>query len=122
LQVVSSLVDRSLARVSAAGRTRTRFSMLDTIREFALDELHTRGELEMVRARHAALFLALAEAAEEHLHGPDLAEWLNWFEVEHDNLRAALDWLQVQPEQTLLVRLAGFGATPPRGADGSRRR
>ena len=50
------------------------------------------GELESLRRRHGAHFLAVAEQAEPLLGGPVVGSWLNRLETEHDNLRAALDW------------------------------
>ena len=86
-----------------------RFSMLETIREYALERLEESGEAEAMRERHAGYFLALAEAAEPELLGSRQSEWLNRLDVEHDNLRTALAW-----------SLTDKGTRPPlRGSDGS---
>jgi DNA-binding CsgD family transcriptional regulator/tetratricopeptide (TPR) repeat protein len=66
--------------------------MLETIREYALEQLSESGELVSLQRRHATYFLRLAEEAEPELHGPQQAAWFDRLEREHDNLRAALRW------------------------------
>jgi non-specific serine/threonine protein kinase len=66
--------------------------MLETIHEFAAERLAESGEEEEIRRRHAAFVRALAEDAEPHLMGEGQAMWLERLELEHDNIRAALDW------------------------------
>jgi DNA-binding CsgD family transcriptional regulator/tetratricopeptide (TPR) repeat protein len=79
--------------------------MLETIREYARDQLETCGEAVAVRRRHAEYFLALAETAEPHLRGPDQARWLTRLETERANLRAALAWGLDQDEPVSALRL-----------------
>jgi tetratricopeptide (TPR) repeat protein len=76
-----------------------RFSMLETIREYALEQLATSGELEAMRRRHALYFLDLAEASVPHLLGGEQEIWLGQLEIEHDNLRAALAWSQTSASE-----------------------
>lgn len=86
-----ALVDANLIQQSeAAGEVR--FSMLETIREYALERLAEHGELEDARRRHAELFLSLAEAAKPQLFGAQQVLWKNRLEQEYGNLRAALKW------------------------------
>jgi predicted ATPase len=89
---IASLLDKSLLRQEAEASGESRFVMLETIREYALERLAASGETELLRRRHAECFLALAETAALRLHGPDQRAWLDRIEVEHDNLRAALAW------------------------------
>jgi predicted ATPase/class 3 adenylate cyclase len=92
LDGLTSLVDKSLVRrVEPPGRP-SRFSMLETIREFGLEQLEASGDLEPVRRRHAEHFLGLAEEAEPHLTAQDQGEWLDRCDLEHANIRAALRW------------------------------
>ena len=92
MDTLSSLVDSSLVRPEA-GDDEPRFSLLETIREYALDRLRDSGDWDDVHDRHAAYFLALAKPAGGELHGAGQLAWLNKLEVRHDNLNAALSWL-----------------------------
>jgi predicted ATPase len=101
LDTLQSLVDKSLVRCTAE-----RFWMLETIREYAAEQLEDSGEVDERRRRHAEWSLALAEDAYPHLRGSP-TEWLNRLEREHDNLRAALDWMEASGETQLALQLAG---------------
>jgi predicted ATPase/class 3 adenylate cyclase len=92
LQDLEALVGWSLVRSESADGE-LRLSMLETVREHALEELGTQGELGELRQRHAERFLALALEAEPELEGPRQAQWLSRLEREFDNLGAALEWL-----------------------------
>ena len=74
-----------------------RYDMLETIREFGVAELEASGETRATRDAHAAWCLGLAEAAAMELTGPDQVRWFDRLEVEHDNLRAALEWAASRP-------------------------
>jgi predicted ATPase/DNA-binding SARP family transcriptional activator len=87
---IASLVDKSLARVATAGGGDSRLTMLQTIREYAQEQLRTREEHATFADRHAEYYLRLAEEASPELSGPDQARWFDRLESEHDNLRAAL--------------------------------
>jgi predicted ATPase/class 3 adenylate cyclase len=92
LDGLTSLVDKSLIRRTEPPGCPARFSMLETIREFAHEQLQAAGELELVRRRHGEHFLHLAVEAEPHLTGEDQGEWLDRCDQEHANLGAALRW------------------------------
>ena len=80
-----------------------RFGMLETVREFALEQLETSGEGDRIREAHAACFLRLAEESADRLLGPEQPKWVARVTVEMDNLRAALSWLLApNPERTEL--------------------
>ena len=86
LNSLSSLVDKSLLRQIEQENGELRFSMLETIREYALERLEESGEQQATQGRHAQFFLELAELAEPELRGARQGYWLNRLEIEHDNL------------------------------------
>jgi len=90
LDGLSRLVDRSLVVVDHEGSTRYR--MLETIRQYARDQLVRSGEVAELRVAHLAFFRNLALTAEPALHGRRMIEWLDHLDAESDNLRSALDW------------------------------
>ena len=69
-----------------------RYRLLETIRQYALEKLTESGALADAKARHLDYFIQWAEMAEPHLGGSGQLPWVELFEVEHDNLRAALEW------------------------------
>ncbi|HWQ24169.1 MAG TPA: adenylate/guanylate cyclase domain-containing protein [Gaiellaceae bacterium] len=89
---LEALVLGSLVQGEAAAG-QVRLSLLETVREHALERFGASGRLEELRERHAEHFLGLALVAEEGLAGPEQAAWAERLERELDNLRAALDWL-----------------------------
>ena len=96
---LDSLVAHSLLRPASApgGSGQVRVTQLETVREFGLEQLDSRGELESVRERHAEYFLELAEESESGLSGAAVGAWIERLQTEHDNLRAALEWSLSQP-------------------------
>ena len=91
LPLLEALVDKSLLlQVEQAGQDR--FMMLETIREYGLEQLAAHGETDVVRLAHARYYLALAEQAAPELLGRERDVWLDQLAAEHDNLRAALAW------------------------------
>jgi predicted ATPase len=90
LDRMSELLDNSLTRqVESAGEPR--FRMLVTIRDYAMERLAAGPEAQDIRRRHFAAYLALAERAAPELQGNDQRRWLDLVELEHDNMRAALE-------------------------------
>jgi predicted ATPase len=92
LDVLSSLVAKSLVMAETASRAQARYRLLETIREYALSKLDAAGEAARLRDLHLDLFLARAEEAAPKLQDAYQQLWLNWLESEHDNLRTALAW------------------------------
>ena len=101
LDTVVELLDSSLLQRSVVSGE-SRFTMLDTVREYALERLETSGEVKAARRRHAAYFLGLARQAQLHLRGPGSLSWLDRLEADHDNVRAALEWSLVEEPETAL--------------------
>src|SRR5206468_12871765 len=83
----------------------TRFLMLGTIREYAAERLAASGGERAAVARHASVYVALAEAAAPHYTGPAQKEWLDRVERDHDNLRAAFDRAVVAGEAGVAGRV-----------------
>jgi non-specific serine/threonine protein kinase len=107
---VTSLVERSLVQppTTPAGGPDAgtpRYAMLETIREFALEQLALSGEETEIRRRHAAVYLAFAEAANAEVWGPGFTTALDRLETERDNLRAALGWAVETRDIQLGLRL-----------------
>jgi predicted ATPase/serine/threonine protein kinase len=91
LDGMTSMVDKSLAEQAEQVDAETRFVMLSTIREYALERLAMSDDEAATRRAHAAYYLVFAEeGAEDVIAHP---EWLDRLEIEHDNFRTALDYL-----------------------------
>jgi predicted ATPase/class 3 adenylate cyclase len=107
LEGIASLVDRSLLRESEGVGGEARFSMLETIREFAREQLAQSGEeAELVR-RHAHEFARFADEANAGLRGDEQLLWFERLEAEHDNLRAAIDSSLAVGDDETALRLGG---------------
>ena len=108
LDLLGRLVDKSLVQADGQGRPdgAVRYRLLETLREYGRERLAASGGAEATHARHAAHFLAAAEAAAPHLHGPAQAAWLDRLEADHENLRQALRWLIDRSEAAAGMRLA----------------
>ena len=89
--LLARLVDKSLVTADAV-EPEYRYRMLETLRAYGLEELNRRGLTAEVRDAHARYYLDLATAAAVGLRSRDLAAWLDRLNIEHANLRAALDW------------------------------
>jgi predicted ATPase/DNA-binding winged helix-turn-helix (wHTH) protein len=90
---LSSLVDKNLVQRVDRAEAETRFAMLETIREYALERLANSGEQSAIQRAHAAYCLVLAEEGNPELNPADRYRWLAQCDVEIDNFRNALDWL-----------------------------
>jgi predicted ATPase len=91
LDGMASMVDKSLAQQVGQVDAETRFLMLSTLREYALERLAESNDESATRRAHAAYYLVLAEEGSQDAAGQ--AEWLDRLEIEHDNFRMALDYL-----------------------------
>ncbi|MCU0492717.1 MAG: tetratricopeptide repeat protein [Chloroflexaceae bacterium] len=83
-----------------------RYRMLETLREFALERLSELGERDATSQRHGEAMLLLAEQLAPTLDGPEQQQALQRLEREHDNMRAALEWLVANRQVELALRLA----------------
>jgi predicted ATPase len=103
---LGSLVDKCLVGRAGGVDDEPRFGMLATIREYAEEQLEADDEADLVRARHAEYYGALAERAAPLLRGPAQIAWLGRLDREHDNLLAALEWIVEHGEVDVILRLA----------------
>lgn len=93
--------------IKERGGTHTRYRMLETSRQYALERLIAASEAERSRDRHGAWFLELAEnAAEFLLGGPEQANWFDRVELELDNMRTALAWSLGEGDATVALRIS----------------
>jgi predicted ATPase len=92
METLGSLVDSSLVRAETRGGE-PRFSLLETVQDYARERLAGGGDWVQAHDRHAAYFRALAEPSGADLAGPGQLPWVSRLESEHDNLLAAMSWL-----------------------------
>jgi non-specific serine/threonine protein kinase len=118
LDVLAGLVDKSLVAAEDQSGGRMKYRILETLREYAAEQLRLAGEEGLVRDRHLRWYLALAERAEPELWEPDQAMWFGVLESEHDNFRAALDWSVRRSTYGLQAPDSPSGGTTEPGTDG----
>jgi predicted ATPase/DNA-binding SARP family transcriptional activator len=92
LNVLESLIDKSLLQHSEDIGDEPRFMLFETIREYALEQLEASGAAALVRRRHALYYLELANEIDDQIHGARQIELLARLDAEHENLRAAMGW------------------------------
>ena len=109
VSVLSRLVDKSLVSADAADSKRTRYRMLDTIREYALEKLQ-HGDKADARRLMIRYYVSYCTLAADGLRGGDAAPWLKLLDEEQANIRLALGWSMVeQPDDALRIAAAmGF--------------
>jgi predicted ATPase len=109
LEQLAQLLDKSLVQAQQGSRGEPRFTMLETIREYASEQLVASREETALQELHVQYFLHLAEEAVPHLYRPAEREsWLERLEPEDANLRAALAWCQARQDRVETgLRLAG---------------
>ena len=104
LEVLEQLLDNSLVlRLPVAGG-QVRFMMLETLREYALERLVDRGELEWLRDWHACYYLEVAEVAAAGLRGAQQLTWLARLVADRKNLQAALEWSLHRARERVTIR------------------
>ncbi len=104
--LLARLIDKSLLTLEERNG-RGRYRLLETVRQYGWEQLEAVREATEAQQRHQDWSLALAEAAEQQLTGPDQVTWLTRLEGDHDNLRAALTWTRETGQSARGLRLAG---------------
>lgn len=102
---LASLVDKNLVQRMDLPAAEARFTMLETVREYAIERLVSSGEEAATRRAHAAYCLVLAEEGNPELSAAERALWLSRCDLEIDNFRSALDWLFANKELDWGLRL-----------------
>ena len=92
LDLLTRLVDKSLVVIDREQGSEARYSLLETIRQYAREKLNDSGEGEQIRARHLDYFLKLVQHEEHKIYDAGQAEWMQKLEYEHENLNAVLEW------------------------------
>jgi predicted ATPase/serine/threonine protein kinase len=105
LEGIASMMDKSLMQQVEQEAGESRFVMLETIREYGLEKLAASNEEALTKRSHAAYYLVLAEECAAEGSGREKTQSLDQFEIEHDNFRAALDWLVQSGEAEWGLRL-----------------
>jgi predicted ATPase/DNA-binding CsgD family transcriptional regulator len=106
--LLGALVDKSLVQFGDSASGPGRYRLLETVRQYAAGRLDAQGPAaDGARAAHRDYYLALAEAADPELVGPDQAGWLDRLDAELGNLRAAIAFSLTQSDPEPGLRLAG---------------
>ena len=92
LDVLTQLVNKSLVVTDREQGQAARYRLLETIRQYARENLHDSGEVESLRNRHLEYFIDLARQADPKLRSPEQKAWVERLTTEIDNFRAALEW------------------------------
>lgn len=106
LEIIIALVEKSLVNRTRGPAGETRFTLLESIREYLLDQLRIRSELDETRRQHAQYYLELAERNYSEINKENRNFWLDLLEIENDNFRAALQWSLDTGELSLGKRIA----------------
>jgi predicted ATPase/DNA-binding CsgD family transcriptional regulator len=106
LDRLASLVHKSLLHEEQLPDDEVRFRMLEIVRDYALEKLAARGELEETRGRWIAYFVSLADLARKGMRSHTQGSWLERLDREHDNLRAAIRWCLESGDAESALQLA----------------
>ena len=105
--LISELVDHSLVRPMSTVSDTARYHMLETIRDFGLEQLREGGESGAARYDHAMYIVGLAEAAEPKLVGSEQNTWMSLLDAELDNIRTAVEWALANEREDIVLRIGG---------------
>jgi predicted ATPase len=111
LDIISRLVDRSLATADIRARGPARYHLLDSVRAFSLERLHAAGLADLAAAAHASWFAQAADRAKVGVRGPAQPEHLDLARVERANIDAALTWSATHDPDRGVRIVLGFGWT-----------
>ena len=106
LNLLSQLVNKSLVVVERRDGE-VRYRRLEIIREFAREKLEEATEAGRIQDRHLAFYLNKVEEIEPHLMGHQQSVWMDWLEIELDNIRAAMEWALLNKKAEESLRLIG---------------
>jgi predicted ATPase/DNA-binding SARP family transcriptional activator len=108
IDLLGRLVDKSLVIVEEVSKIReTRYRLLETIRQYALERLVGIGEAPAIRDQHLEFYLGLAEKSEPYIFSSESAAWISRLGKELDNIRAAMDWSTISGKAVAALRIAG---------------
>jgi non-specific serine/threonine protein kinase len=108
LDLLGRLVDKSLVVVEAAVQSsETRYRLLETIRQYALEKLVETGEASLIRDQHLDFYLSLAEKSEPHIFRHESVMWISRLDKELDNIRVAMEWSTNSGKAVVALRMAG---------------
>lgn len=108
LDATTSLLDQSLIQTESEGGTEDqRFTMLSTLREYALELLVSCGEEEIARQAHAEYYLELANSLEHRVLEGESRDWVDLIERESENLRAAFSWFMSSRDIERALSMSG---------------
>src|SRR4029079_3328695 len=103
---LTALADQSLVRIDETPDGEPRFGLLESIREYAAEQLAPRGEQQLLLDRHRDWFVSLAERAAPELSGDDQRRWLERLELAHEDIRAVLDRAVAAADPAVAIPLA----------------
>ncbi len=114
LACLLALVDKNMVEMveTADVSESVHFRLLQTLREYAYQELIQRDELAVIQNRHAHYYLSLAKAAAAHYEGPTLSVWLHRLQTAHDNFQAVLAWCLQNPHNISIGLALAKALTP----------
>ncbi len=102
LDILTRLVEKSLVGVQQHDEARTRYALLESIREYALEKLRGTGTEMAARRRHRDWFLQRAEEIATGMSGAQQTLWLAEMDVEYENFQAAIEWSRQTPGEALV--------------------
>jgi predicted ATPase/class 3 adenylate cyclase len=120
LDPLTQLVNKSLVTVDEESG-RSRYRLLETIRQYARDKLLEAGEAEQIRHLHKDYFVRFSEETAPYLDSAEVLDWIPRIDAEYDNLRAAFEWSldhDVEASLRIVGSLAYFWFRRGHGAEG----